>query len=161
MKRTHTFRALTLARTIALALISLAMLTTSARAQQCPVDCQAIEINNISGSIATGDGLFVIPTTNMSWGTATANCVATCEQCVLEYIMTYAMYNAGQYCLTVENEAGAHTFPASVQNYNRPGILKANCSPDFAPFFTARARDCGTGAIAKEITIALDCPCLI
>jgi hypothetical protein len=161
MNRTLTRRISSHVRRLALVMISLTALTDSAQSQQCPVNCQPIEILNISGAIDPGDGLFVIQTTNMSWGTATANCVATCEQCVLEYIMTYAMYNAGQFCLTVENEAGAHTFPPSVQNYNRPGVLKANCSPDFAPFFTARAKDCGTGVVAKEITIALDCPCIL
>ena len=72
---------------------------------------------------------------------------------------TYAMINPGQYCLTVETEAGPFSFPPAVQNYTRPGVLKAKCNPDFAPFFTSRVKDCATGQQVAMIHVAIDCIC--
>ncbi|MCH1571082.1 MAG: hypothetical protein L7S64_07025 [Longimicrobiales bacterium] len=118
-----------------------------------------IVVHNSAGGIPPGDGVFSILITNVIPGNATNDCEATCELCQLEFLHTYAMINPGQYCLTVETEAGPFSFPPAVQNYTRPGVLKAKCNPDFAPFFTSRVKDCATGQQVAMIHVAIDCIC--
>ena len=129
--------------------------------ETCPKPCAPTASVSAGGSIASGDGVFSLLITNFTPGTATANCEATCDMCSTDFLMSYAMYNAGQYCLTVVNASGPHNFPSSVLNYTRPGTLKSNCNPDFAPFFEMQVWDCTAPIIVAWKQVTLDCFCEI
>ena len=142
-----------------LTVVAVATLSSLAAAQTCPKPCWALPAVTETGSIDPGDGVFTIAVVNYTHGTGTDNCQGTCILCRVDYQFTFAMYNEGQYCLTIETPAGSHSFPPEVDNYVRPGVLESKCNPQYAPFFTGKAKNCDTGVVQKEITIALGCEC--
>jgi hypothetical protein len=77
----------------------------------------------------------------------------------LDRLSTFAIFNPGSICIEIEGPGGGYVFPPSVNNYNRPGVLTALCSPDFAPFMTGSAFECATEQVIAESTVALECYC--